>query len=77
VDILIESTKNFEKDLSNLTEGEKERTIREINHCAELFPARKADVYRQLHQPSLSSNRKRQDTSRIGDRPNQTAPNLM
>jgi hypothetical protein len=55
VDILIESTKNFEKDLSNLTEGEKERTIREINHCAELFPARKADVYRQLHQPSLSS----------------------
>jgi hypothetical protein len=55
VDILIESTKNFEKDLSNLTEGEKERTIQEINHCADLFPTQKSDVYRQLHQPSLSS----------------------
>jgi hypothetical protein len=55
VDILIESTNNFEKDLSNLTEGEKERAIQEINHCAELFPTQKADVYRQLHQPSLPS----------------------
>jgi hypothetical protein len=55
VNILIESTNNFEKDLSNLTKGEKERAIQEINRCAELFPTQKADVYRQLHQLPLSS----------------------
>jgi hypothetical protein len=55
VDILIESTNNFEKDLSSLAEGEKERAIQEINRYAELFPTQKADVYRQLHQLPLPS----------------------
>jgi hypothetical protein len=55
VDILIESTNNFEQDLSNLTEGDKERVTQEINRCAEFFSARKTDVYRQLHQLPLSS----------------------
>jgi hypothetical protein len=55
MDILIESTHNFEKDLSSLTEGKKEIAIQEIERYAELFPTQKADVYRQLHQPSLSS----------------------
>jgi hypothetical protein len=50
VNILIESTNDFEKDLSNLTEGQKERTIQEINRCADLFPAKKEKVYLQLHQ---------------------------
>jgi hypothetical protein len=53
VDIVIESTNNFEKDLSNLTEGDKERVIQEINRCVELFSVRKVDVYHQLHQLSL------------------------
>jgi outer membrane protein assembly factor BamD (BamD/ComL family) len=50
VDILIESTNNFEKDLSSLTEGEKERAIQEVDRYAELFPTQKEKVYLQLHQ---------------------------
>jgi hypothetical protein len=56
VNILIESTHHFETDLSSLTEGEKEQTIQEINTCAELFPAQKAYVYRQLHHLPLPSD---------------------
>lgn len=55
MDILIESTDNFEKDLSTLTEGEKERVIQEINHYAELFPTHKERVYLKLHQLPLPS----------------------
>jgi hypothetical protein len=55
MDILIESTNNFEKDLSILTEGEKERAIQEINHYAELFPTQREKVYLQLHQLPLPS----------------------
>ncbi|WP_404784877.1 hypothetical protein [Altericista sp. CCNU0014] len=55
MDILIESTHNFEKDFSNLTEDEKKRVIQGINHCTELFPTQKANVYHQLHQLSLPS----------------------
>jgi hypothetical protein len=55
VDILIESTNNFEKDPSILTEGEKESAIQEINHYAELFPTQKKNVYLKLHQLPLPS----------------------
>jgi hypothetical protein len=63
VDILIESTNNFEKDLSSLTEGEKERAIQEINRYAELFPTQKEKVYLQLHQPPLPSDLNGYDSS--------------
>jgi hypothetical protein len=56
VDILSESTNNFEKDLSNLTEGEKESAIQKINHYAELFQLRRiSKVYLQPHQLPLPS----------------------
>jgi hypothetical protein len=63
VDILIESTNNFEKDLSSLTEGEKERAIQEINRYAELFPTQKEKVYLQLHQLPLPSGLDEYDSS--------------
>jgi mRNA-degrading endonuclease RelE of RelBE toxin-antitoxin system len=53
VDILIESTKSFEKDLSRLSENEKAATVKKINHCASLFPIQKADVYRKLRRLRL------------------------
>jgi hypothetical protein len=63
VDILIESTNNFEKDLSSLTKGEKERAIQEINRYAELFSTQKENVYLQLHQLPLSSVLNEYDSS--------------
>ncbi|MGH2414851.1 MAG: hypothetical protein ACRDEA_14400 [Microcystaceae cyanobacterium] len=55
VDVLIESVKAFEKDLSRLSENEKTATLKKINDCASLFPTQKADVYRHLRRLPLSS----------------------
>ena len=43
MDILIESTKGFENDLTKLSEDEKTAAIQKINDCASLFPTQKAD----------------------------------
>jgi len=48
MDVLIESTKRFEKDIAKLSEREKETAIRKINGCAELFIIDKPNVYRKL-----------------------------
>ncbi|KAM3090755.1 hypothetical protein ACKFKG_28115 [Phormidesmis sp. 146-35] len=48
MDILIESTKSFEKDLDGLSEDDKATTVNKINECVSLFPTQKADVDRQL-----------------------------
>jgi hypothetical protein len=56
VDILIESTKGFEQDLTKLSEDEKAAAIQKINDCASLFPTHKADVYRKLRRLRLPSN---------------------
>ncbi|MGB3265962.1 MAG: hypothetical protein WBA89_18620 [Microcoleus sp.] len=56
MDILIESTKGFENDLTKLSEDEKAAAIQKINDCASLFPTQKADVYRKLHPLSLPTN---------------------
>ena len=56
MDILIESTNAFEKDLAMLSDTDKRIAIQTINDCADLFPIQKADVYRKLdrlHSPSL------------------------
>lgn len=55
MDILIESTKGFEKDLSRLSEDERAAAIKKINDCASLFPTHKTDVYRKLHRLPLPS----------------------
>jgi hypothetical protein len=55
VDVLIESTGHFEKDLAELNHDEKDLTIQKINDCARLFPTQKADVYRKLYRPPLLS----------------------
>jgi len=55
VDILIESTRNFEQDLERLSNEEKAITVKRINDCASLFPTRKVDVYRKLRRLSLLS----------------------
>ncbi|MEH2312621.1 MAG: hypothetical protein V7K35_14735 [Nostoc sp.] len=55
VDVLIESTRRFEKDLAKLSEDEKATVIQKINDCASLFPTQKADVYRKLRRLPLLS----------------------
>lgn len=56
VDVLIESTRSFEKDLGRLSEEEKATTVKKINDCASLFPTQKADVYRKLRRLPLPSD---------------------
>lgn len=56
MDILIESTRSFEKDLSRLSEDDKAATVKKINDCASLFPVQKADVYRKLRRFPLLSD---------------------
>jgi hypothetical protein len=56
VDILIESTKGFEKDIAKLSEDERAAAIQKINDCASLFPTHKADVYRKLRHLPLPTN---------------------
>lgn len=56
MDILIESTKDFEDDLSKLSEGERAEAVKKINDCASLFLTQKAEVYRKLRRLPLSSS---------------------
>jgi hypothetical protein len=53
VDVLIESTRSFEKDLGRLSAEEKAATVKKINDCASLFLTKKADIYRKLHRLAL------------------------
>jgi hypothetical protein len=55
MDILIESTRGFERDIDKLSEEQKAETIKKINDYASLFPIQKADVYRELHCVPLIS----------------------
>ncbi|NET59244.1 MAG: hypothetical protein F6K47_24820 [Symploca sp. SIO2E6] len=56
MDVLIESTRSFEKDLGSLSEDEQTVAVKKINDCAKLFESQKADVYRQLYCLPLSSD---------------------
>jgi hypothetical protein len=56
MDILIESTKDFENDLSKLSESERAEAVKKINDCASLFLTQKAEVYRKLRRLPLSSS---------------------
>jgi hypothetical protein len=56
VDILIESTREFEKDIALLNEDEKAAVIQKINYCASLFSTHKSNVYRKLRRLPLSSD---------------------
>lgn len=53
MDILIESTSAFEKDVARLSERDKEMAIQKINECVALFPTQRAAVYRKLRCLSL------------------------
>ena len=55
MDILIESTKDFEKDISQLSSDEKANTVEKINDCASQFSSQNAHAYRELHRLPLSS----------------------
>ncbi len=55
MDVLIESTRGFEKDLTQLSETEKIAVVKKINDCASLFPTQKFDVYRKLRRLSITS----------------------
>lgn len=58
MDILIESTRGFEKDLSQLSEDDRIMLIQKVNDCVSLFPAQKSEVYRKLRyfRPVLNLN---------------------
>ena len=53
MDILIESTNGFEKDIARLSESDKRMAIQKINDCADIFPTQKANLYHELHQLPL------------------------
>jgi mRNA-degrading endonuclease RelE of RelBE toxin-antitoxin system len=55
VDIVIESTRRFEKDLDKLGKDEKAIAVKKINDCASLFPTQKIHFYRKLHRLPLLS----------------------
>jgi len=55
VDVLIESTNSFEKDISRLNQDDQVAVIKKINDCASLFLHHKADVYRKLRRLALPS----------------------
>lgn len=55
MDIVIESTSGFEKDLDQLGKDDKAITVKKINDCASLFPTQKKHVYRKLHRFPLLS----------------------
>ena len=55
VNILIESTRDFEKDIAMLNEEDKAALIQKVNYCASLFPTQKSNVYRKLRRLPLSS----------------------
>ena len=55
MDVLIESTRGFEKDIAKLSEDEKAAAIQKINDCASLFPTQKADAYRKMRRIRTSS----------------------
>jgi hypothetical protein len=58
MDILIESTRDFEKDLTQLGEDDRTISIQKVNDCVSLFPAQKSEVYRKLRylRPVLNLN---------------------
>lgn len=53
MDILIESTKGFEKDLDRLSHDEKALVAETINAHADLFSTQKAHAFRKLHHFTL------------------------
>lgn len=63
MDILIESTKNFEKDISELNRDDKAITVKTINDCASQFSTQRADVYRKLRRLRLPSGLNGYDSS--------------
>lgn len=61
VDVLIESTQNFENDLDSLSEDGKRFVIKKINDFANFFPTQtekteKIDTYPDLHRPLSNLN---------------------
>jgi mRNA-degrading endonuclease RelE of RelBE toxin-antitoxin system len=63
VEILIESTKSFERDLDKLSKDERTITVKKINDCASLFPNNKSDGYRKLRRIPLFSELNGYDSS--------------
>ena len=63
MDILIESTRGFEKNIAKLSEDEKAEVIKKINDCASLFSTQKANFYRKLRRLSLPTNLKGYESS--------------
>ena len=53
MDIVIESTKSFEKNLAQLSESDKTAVVQNINKCAQLFTTQRTDVYRRLKRLRL------------------------
>lgn len=63
MDILIESTRGFEKDLDKLSKVDKEMTVKKINECASLFPSQKQAFYKNLSLIPLPSGLNEYDSS--------------
>lgn len=56
MDVLVESTKKFEKDLNALGETERAIVMQTVDDCANLFLTQKAALYQKLRSLPLSSD---------------------
>lgn len=63
MDVLIESTKRFEKDLDQLSQDNKNVVVTKINDFASLFPEHKSDGYRKLRRMPYASGLNGYDSS--------------
>ncbi|NEQ97884.1 MAG: hypothetical protein F6K30_14385 [Cyanothece sp. SIO2G6] len=63
MDLLIESTKRFEKDLKKLSQDERAITVKATNDCAAHFPNQTSSVYRRLRRIRLQSGLNGYDSS--------------
>lgn len=55
MNIVIDSTKIFEKDLTKLDEHDRAKVIKKINECASFLSTQKTALYHQLHHLQLPS----------------------
>lgn len=51
MDIIIESTSAFEKEIAQLSKNDRELVINKINYCASLFPDQRTALYRKMRRP--------------------------
>jgi hypothetical protein len=63
MNVIIESTNFFTRDLTNLSEDDRALALQKVNDCVKFFPTQKADVYGKLRRLDLSSTLSNDESS--------------